>query len=138
MSEKKEFSAATLARQDKPQPLRGFIRRFPRAILAVTAVSQYGTKKHEVPLQDNSFVDVPEAEWSYGEAEMRHVLKEAIEGPWDADGDDLLHKAEKAWNAMADLEVALQNHALRGRNGGVWPTLGDGELSDKDIILSED
>lgn len=108
-----DMSAATRARYSKPQPYRGFIARFPQAILAVTAVSQYGTTKHEVPLDDYSYLDVPDAEVNYIEAECRHILKEVLGGPYDEDGDDLLHKAEKAWNAMADLERALRNLPLR-------------------------
>lgn len=112
MTEQK-VSEATAARDQKPQPYRGFIARFPRAILEVTKISMYGTKKHNVPLNDMSFKTIPGAEYNMVEAECRHLLKEAIEGPVDQDTgfedlrDTILHKAEKAWNAMADLEVAL-------------------------------
>ena len=112
-----EISKATAARAGKPQPYRGFIKRFPRAILAVAKVSMYGTVKHEVALDDMSYLTVPDADYMFAEAECRHLLKEAIFGPVDTEtgykdqGDDIiLHKAEKAWNAMADLERAL----LRG------------------------
>lgn len=108
-----KLSAATKARYDKPQPYRGVIARFPRAILALAEVSAYGTKKHELPLDDKSYLEVPDAEYMFVEAELRHMLKEAINGPYDGDGDQLAHKLEKAWNALADVEVFLRSHPLR-------------------------
>lgn len=119
MKSDQKVSEATAARDQKPQPYRGFFARFPRAILAVTEVSQYGTIKHKVPLDDMSFKTIPGAEYNMLEAECRHILKEAIEGPIDRDTgyvdqkSDILHKAEKAWNAMADLEVALYQAEMR-------------------------
>ncbi len=102
-----EMSKATKARYDKPQPYRGVLARFPRAILEIAKVSVYGDKKHERPFGDVDFLDIPEAEVSFVEAEVRHLLKEAIHGPINREDGDLLHKAQKAWEALADLEVYL-------------------------------
>ena len=43
----------------------------------------------------------------YGDALVRHLIAEAIEGPVDAD-TQLLHAAQEAWNALARLELILR------------------------------
>lgn len=100
------MSDATAEKYSKPQPFNGVIARFPRAILAVAAVSVDGTKKHQVPLDDVSYRDLPDAKNLYGEALCRHLLREAIEGPVDPEFDHL-HAAHAAWDALARLEVLL-------------------------------
>ncbi len=114
------LSPATRARYDKPQPYRGVIARFPRAILDIARVSKYGAIKHQVSMGDMSYLDVPDAHVNFVEAEVRHLLHEAIHGPTNNEDDGLIHKAQKAWEALADLEVylyeeerALNNLALR-------------------------
>ncbi len=110
------MATATRARYNKPQPYRGVIARFPRAILEIAKVSRYGATKHEKPMGDTSYLDVPDAEVNYVEAEVRHLLHEAIHGPVNDDDDGLLHKAQKAWEALADLEVFLyEEERLTGR-----------------------
>ena len=101
------MSIATKARYEKPQPYRGVLARFPRAILEIAKVSAYGTVKHELPMGDVSYLDIPGAEVNFVEAEVRHLLHEAIHGPVNEEDGDLLHKAQKAWEALADLEVYL-------------------------------
>jgi hypothetical protein len=49
---------------------------------------------------------VPDATARYGDAEVRHICKAAIEGPTDPDFG-CLHAAHEAWNAMARLELVL-------------------------------
>lgn len=103
-----DVSPATLARYCKPKPFAGFVGRFPRAIFAVSEVSLFGTKKHNVPLMDMSYLCLPDGANEMREAKMRHVLNEAISGPIDVDFQ-LFHAAHEAWNAMARLEIMLKN-----------------------------
>ncbi len=101
------MAPATKARYSKPQPYLGVLARFPRAIMEIAKVSSYGAMKHQKQMGDMSYLDVPEAEVNYVEAEVRHLLHEAIHGPINDDDAGLIHKAQKAWEALADLEVYL-------------------------------
>jgi hypothetical protein len=107
-----ELKKATTAKYKKPQPLRGTIHRFPRAMLEIAKVSQFGAEKHEVPMGDMGYLHVPDADVVYGEAEMRHILALPIEGAVNHGDGDLFHKAQKAWNALADLEVFLYRREI--------------------------
>ena len=98
---------AMLQKRAKPQLCRGFVARFPRAIEAVARVSEFGANKHEVEMGDMSYLYTPGAEVLYLEAELRHMVAEVTEGECDPESM-LLHKAHKAWDAMADLEKAIQ------------------------------
>ncbi len=102
-----KMAPATKARYDKPQPYLGVLARFPRAILEIAKVSKYGTSKHHLAMGDMTYLVVPQADVNYIEAEVRHLLHEAISGPVNAGDGGLLHKAQKAWEALADLEVYL-------------------------------
>lgn len=121
------MAAATKARYSKPQPYLGVLARFPRAILEIAKVSKYGTVKHQLPMGDMSYLDVPEASVNYVEAEVRHLLHEAIHGAVNNDDGGLFHKAQKAWEALADLEVFLYQDDTQFNNmeddnvEGVWP-----------------
>lgn len=92
---------------------RGFLMRFPRAIYEVTRVSVVGTTKYEVPISDNNFVNVPDGAGRYLDADVRHLLDEAINGPVNVEkggalppeGVELLHAAQHAWDALARLEI---------------------------------
>ena len=107
MTEK--LSAATAAKYSKTPVALGCILRFPRAVQEIAKVSVFGCQKHQAPMGSMGYVDVPDAENVYREAESRHLVAEAIEGPVNKQDGDLLHKAQKAWNALADLEVYLRN-----------------------------
>ena len=102
-----DIADTTKAKYSKPQPYRGVIARFPRAILALAGVSAFGSKKHKVPMGDMSYITLDGADHLYLEAELRHMLQAAIEGPINHADGDLAHKAQKAWNALADLERSL-------------------------------
>ena len=99
--------AATAAKYSKVQVYKGVVMLFPRALQAVAMVSEYGAKKHEKPMGVNSFLDVPYADTVYLESEMRHLIEGILEGPINSEDGSMLHKAQKAWNALADLEVSL-------------------------------
>lgn len=109
----KKLSAATAAKYEKTPVALGCILRFPRAMLAIARVSVFGCKKHGAPMGSMGYLDVPDAKNVYREAEGRHFIKEVLEGPVNREDGDLLHKAQKAWNALADLEVYLRNMEKR-------------------------
>ena len=103
----KKLSEATAAKYNKTPVALGCILRFPRAVQEIAKVSVFGCQKHQAPMGSTGYIDAPDAENAYREAEGRHMLAEAIEGPINKQDGFLLHKAQKAWNALADLEVYL-------------------------------
>ena len=104
----------TKAKYSKTPVFDGTFARFPRALMAIAKVSVYGAKKHDNSPGDLSYLDVPEAETVYLNAEARHLLAGVVEGPINAADGDMLHKAQKAWNALADLEVFLYQKSVKG------------------------
>lgn len=108
------LAGATAAKYSKPNIYRGVLARFPRAIRELARVSEYGTNKHQVPLEDVSFTDIPGAEVMYKEALCRHIIDEAISGPINTDDGGLLHCLQRAWDALADAEVYLKRKEQEG------------------------
>jgi len=98
--------AALALKAEKINPSRGCIRRFPRAILAVAALSKRGAEKYDVPLENTDFLRLPDAKDMFEEAGLRHLLMGSIDGPFDPDFG-MLHKQHRAWDALADLEREL-------------------------------
>ena len=90
----------------KSPVVEGCFNYFPNALLAVGLVSKFGSDKYEVPLSEKNWLGLEQAR--IVNSEGRHLLKEAIEGPYDSESQ-LLHKAHKAWNALADLEKELMS-----------------------------
>jgi hypothetical protein len=91
--------------QGKSPVRRGLLEYFPRACMAVADVSAEGAKKYAW----GGWRDVIGAIDRYGDAEVRHICKAAIEGPIDADFGKL-HAAHEAWNALARLEKILEEN----------------------------
>lgn len=81
---------------------RGLFSYFPRACMAVAEVSEAGANKYTW----KGWVDVPDGINRYSDAIGRHICKEEIEGPIDADYG-LRHAAHLAWNALAVLELKI-------------------------------
>lgn len=83
---------------------------FPRAQMALAAVSMYGLRKYATSNAAGSgWQHVADAERRYGDdALRRHTLLSKIEGPYDEQDSGLAHLAQRAWNAMAELELALK------------------------------
>lgn len=90
---------------------RGLLEYFPRACMAVADVSAFGAKKYTW----NGWASVPGGLERYGDAEVRHICKAAIEGDTDKDSG-LLHAAHEAWGALARLEFLLREK--EGGNNG--------------------
>jgi hypothetical protein len=89
--------------QGKSPLRRGLIEYFPRACLEVAKVSEFGASKYAW----EGWRSVPDALERYGDAGMRHAAYAAISATDDESG--LLHAAHEAWNAMARLEMLLED-----------------------------
>lgn len=92
----------------KPPVLQGVIDYFPLAIEAVANVSAAGAAKYTW----KGWETVPDGINRYGNASVRHMLKESYEGMYDSDfearGLKILHAAQTAWNDLARLELILR------------------------------
>lgn len=75
---------------------------FSRALEEVTKVGTHGIAKYSV----NGWMKVQDGITRYGNARIRHALKEARGEMFDRDSG-LLHAAHEAWNALARLELML-------------------------------
>jgi hypothetical protein len=100
----------------KPPIFQGVLDYFPRAIEAVSMVSQAGADKYAW----KGWESVPDGYNRYMNALGRHLTKRAKEGPWDSDflkvDKYILHDAQVAWNALAALELylrELENNATK-------------------------
>jgi hypothetical protein len=87
----------------KAPVMRGVMMYFPRALVAVANVSNYGAEKYTW----GGWLSVEDGISRYSDALGRHLLAEAIDGSIDPD-TDLLHAAQVAWNALARLELMLR------------------------------
>jgi hypothetical protein len=92
----------------KSPVVQGFMSYFPRAILEVANISKYGHEKYQVPYDDQNWARVENGLGRYADAEVRHLLGEFIDGPFDPESE-LRHAAHRAWNAMAYLERLLRD-----------------------------
>ena len=89
--------------QHKPPVAKGALCMFPRAIRAVADMSAHGAEKYSW----YNWLTVPDAIERYGDALVRHVMDEAVDGLIDPDSKHL-HAAAAAWNALARLELILR------------------------------
>lgn len=76
---------------------------FARALWAVAEVGTYGATKYT----DNGWVEVPDGENRYDDADLRHWLKEKMGQKCDVD-TNYLHAAHEAWNALARLDLYIR------------------------------
>lgn len=82
---------------------QGLNKYFPRALKAVAEISNYGFAKYKAW---GGWVTVEDGEERYENAVARHTLDRAIDGPIDPESKKL-HRAHRAWNALATLELEL-------------------------------
>lgn len=98
---------------------QGIFQYFPRALKAVAEVSQAGASKY----MWKGWEKVPDGINRYGNALGRHILAEEIEGPLDSqllsEGFKILHKAQVAWNALAQLELYLREQEAKVPSTGL-------------------
>lgn len=95
----------------KAPVLRGAMHYFPRALLQVSLVSDFGAKKYTW----NGWETVPEGVQRYSDAMGRHIIGERIDGPIDPE-TGLLHAAQVAWNALARLELMMREAEKKETN----------------------
>jgi len=95
---------------------QGFINRFPRAIMGVALVSEYGFRKYG---SYDGWERVPDGLNRYTDAKGRHMLLQSIEGPYDDGDSGLAHAAQEAWNAMARYEMLLRDGKVKLRRGNL-------------------
>ena len=76
---------------------------FPRALWKVSEVGTFGAAKYT----DNGWLEVPDAEARYTDAQLRHYLKACMGESHDPDSG-LEHLAHEAWNVLARLELELR------------------------------
>ncbi len=95
----------------KSPVFRGAISYFPRALMAVADVSQYGANKYSW----KGWESVPDGINRYSDALGRHIAKEGVEGLYDLEirndpkfPGEILHASQVAWNALARLELLLR------------------------------
>jgi len=78
---------------------------FANALIEVCKIGTFGAKKYT----RDGWLSVENGESRYRSAGLRHWLKEATGEEIDPDSQ-LLHKAHKAWNALAELELYIRNN----------------------------
>lgn len=90
------------AKLDEGKPDTGLLQMFGRALLAVSEVGTFGASKYS----RGGWRSVPNGVDRYTAALGRHFLEEGFE-KIDPDSN-LLHAAHLAWNALARLELILE------------------------------
>ena len=83
---------------------RGTFDYFPRALEQVAAVSTFGANKYSW----GGWRSVPDGFERYSDAMVRHLIKER-KGEAEDNDSGLLHATHTAWNALARLELMLQD-----------------------------
>lgn len=91
---------------EKPNPMRDVYLEFPRAMLAVAAVTAFGAEKH-APRGWRTFETGYALDYHLAKI-GRHLLKLETEGEINREDGDNLHMAAVAWNALAYLEHHLR------------------------------
>ena len=76
---------------------------FPNALAQVDRIGKFGARKYT----KGGFLEVPNGEIRYFNAEIRHAIKRLQGEELDQDSKEL-HLAHKAWNALAELELFLR------------------------------
>lgn len=92
-----------------------FMDYFPRAVITVAYVSEYGARKYHA----KGWEKVPDGYARYSAADIRHIMYELMGTTYDIHDSGLAHAAQHAWNAMARLELALQKGTLNCVVGNV-------------------
>lgn len=88
---------------------RGAIGYFPTALKAVAEISYFGARKYAWA----GWRGVDDGINRYTDGLMRHLLAEA-EGETRDPDSELLHAAHTAWNALARLELIIEEQKKNG------------------------
>lgn len=81
---------------------------FPLALMEVAKVGTFGANKYTA----RGWETVPNAIERYDDASGRHMLKEQAGELTDPDSN-LMHRAHRAWNELAVLELILREQAAK-------------------------
>lgn len=117
----------------KPSVYRGVVDYFPRAVMAVAAISTFGANKYAW----KGWEGVEDGIARYSDAMMRHLLQEATGEELDPDSG-MMHAAHAAWGALARLELILREQQ---DDGDVYDLPEDmiinidDELTDEELAL---
>lgn len=76
---------------------------FPDALAHVDRIGKFGARKYT----KGGFLEVPNGQMRYFNADIRHKLKELRGEEIDPDSQEL-HLAHAAWNALAKLQLFLE------------------------------
>lgn len=90
-------------KQSKPPIISMLLQYFPNALLNVAHVSEIGAKKHG----EGSWKDAEDGVRMYQDALGRHLLFHPLDINVE-EGEFVLHGAQVAWNALAALELAIE------------------------------
>jgi hypothetical protein len=93
---------------DKPQ-MSLLFKQFPKALEAIVKCSEYGHKKYNKNGEDSDYLNFKRVEGgskTYADAGLRHRLY--VKDTTDLDSQ-LPHSWHVAWNALAELELLLEN-----------------------------
>lgn len=110
--------ALGLKHDDEKVRPRLLIEGFPRALTAVAEVSTFGANKY----CEGGWKTVPEGEKRYADALYRHLLRAAAGELRDSESG-LLHYAHAAWNALAVLQLMLDDLAIAQTRTAPTPTV---------------
>lgn len=88
---------------------QGVFAYFSNALLAVGAISKFGSVKHNEGKMPTKWRDYPIT--TYQDANARHITEEAKGDLYDSESK-MLHAGHAAWNALARLELLLEKHPL--------------------------
>jgi len=89
----------------------GALHYFPRAIEAVAALSAYGAKKYSLRYDERNFAFVDNGIQRYTDALGRHLGREIIDQRGIDPESNFMHAVHVAWNALARLELMLDEQA---------------------------
>lgn len=85
---------------------QGCLFYFPKALKAVSSVSDMGRRKYNLTFSDRNWYRVENGQQRYADAAGRHLLDSS---PTVSD-EALAHAAQAAWNALARLELMLEDY----------------------------
>lgn len=86
----------------------GCINYFPRSLLGVADISQYGVNKYGVW---GGWRSVPDGIRRYTDADLRHITLEAF-GLYDEESH-MAHALHHAWNALARADKMLEDGIIQ-------------------------
>jgi len=107
------------------------VNGFSRALAAVAGITTYGATKYT----PNGWRAVPDGLERYTDALYRHLLASATEAVDPESGH--LHLAHAAWNALAVLELTLQQPASKPAPSVTLWSMDDGNVVRQDIELTK-